>query len=93
MDRKSCPKCNSNMHVVELFSCRPSLQEWPLMLIFTGIIMIYGDLLGLNAAEVLWFSALAVFPLCFQKTRKKSCLHCHIDFQSSDELAEEQKYS
>jgi hypothetical protein len=80
MQDEVCPKCKSDSELVGFYSVRLSLHEWPSMLLFAGVVLVYGGFVGAGQKAALCFAALAAAPFFIGLISKRICLKCGIEF-------------
>ncbi|MDC0357411.1 hypothetical protein OAO01_01220 [Oligoflexia bacterium] len=82
-----CPKCGSGEDIVYSYSMLLTLAQWPVILMFSGTVIVAGSLFGFNDFTTFLFNIVAILPLCCCFLKRKSCLRCGIQFGSKQEVA------
>ena len=74
-----CRLCGHAFYIVKRYLLRFSTEDWPLTMIFFGVVMCIGDLLTLAGLDIAVFGLLSCIPILFRFETYYHCERCDAD--------------
>lgn len=84
MSHDCCPHCRTRSGISAYISLLLSFDNIPAVIIYSAIVLAYGDKLGLSSAASGVFVALVAIPLSMRVVRKFSCENCGAEFRATE---------
>ncbi|MCO6429864.1 MAG: hypothetical protein J5J00_03305 [Deltaproteobacteria bacterium] len=79
-----CPHCHTRSGLTDYFTLLLSLENWPLALLYSMLVIAFGNKLEFGNLAISLFIFAAIAPLAFHLVRKQSCENCGMEFKATD---------
>lgn len=90
MKHKTCPHCHTYSGLRNYSSLLLTLEDWPMVLLYSVVIVAFGEKFNHSIAITSLFVGLALIPLIFKRLSKSACDNCGIEFRQ-DGIHEHEK--
>ena len=87
MRLNSCPHCRTRSGLTDYLTLLLSLENWPLILVYSFLVISFGNKLEFSQSLISAFVVVTVIPLLFQVIRKQACENCGAEFREVDDKA------